>query len=317
LCFLGNQQQQHKMEDPGDLSESSSVRMERELEEVNVGYSKITPLSSSEHNDEEAEESTHHSMSSLHAFDCEIRRMTRDADKILESIRKEVNSSSSDATTKAKTKENSSVSNGGSSSHSFGISKLKSEISSPLANNFVADDDDDMTDELERLDSFTAAIRESLDTKNDDNMPLITSPMNITSLSSVPSAQFTFVPPKNDKALVKPSSTVASNPKEECPLIIPRSSSSSTKSETIISSARTSTAHAKPTYSNTTASSVETSKDASASSLADNLLEQTGSQEYLLLAVTLVWAVVLLLLVHAKYHLLDENGVVRLPLYFA
>lgn len=76
-----------------DYSESSSVRMEREMmrqQEHDHSSSNATPTTAEEEEDHTSNSVMEDSSNnSLAAFDNEIRRMTRDADKILNDIRSE------------------------------------------------------------------------------------------------------------------------------------------------------------------------------------------------------------------------------------
>lgn len=350
-------------DDADDISESSSVRMERELlDDSNGGGGSSTafdaptgpkdPGTLKNRNQSElplavvaavGEDSTTHtgtaaegsSSSSLNEFEREIRRLTRDADKILESIRQEVQGSGTKSKTPTKkstyarkamherpniTKKNKISTGNQSESTEWSPSSVVTTDDDDDGN---YDEDDEMSDEIDRLDSVSAAIRKSLDAKGDTIPTISSSSVNEASangsLSSSPTTTglargATLVTcPTNDATLPNPTPLPALDTSTD-----PTSTGlgcSVAREENNESAVR----ERAETVTTTTPASLAARhhpaipKDAS----AFTEVPSQGSYESVLLAVSVVWALVLFLLVHAKYSLLDENGVVRLPFPFA
>lgn len=142
-------------------------------------------LKTDEHNDD-----TSHS--AFNDFELEIKRLSRDADFILESIRNE-HSTTFDSSVRSKSfgtksfviDEEIRLVNSSSSSSLNDDDESVSNTSS-FDNN--EDDDDDMDGELRRLDLVTATIRESLDVNHDTE--LVESPFAHRQHVSAPSACF-------------------------------------------------------------------------------------------------------------------------------
>ena len=288
------------MEDIDDLSESSSVRMEREMED---DFSADDDDDGShntrdEHNEPVADDSYTNHSSSLNDFHSEIRRMSADADKILESIRHEVNSSSSHSSSsgsrKAKKKKKSSSS--ATSTTTSSISVVPS-TSSPA----VIVDDDTVSDEIERLDSVTAAIiRESLDGTVQPSISTSSPLPEIQAAKTLASSSNS----KNDEMVssLETTSPTTTQSEKSSSVMTPISSASrmtnrNEKKESPSSFGTPTLPMERATTAVTTANPTEqasSSFGAKDLSLLELFFQQTaGNHERLTLVVTVVWVAVL------------------------
>jgi hypothetical protein len=315
-----------------DASESSSVRMERELLEASADN-----LAASVDNDSPAlvnndSTTTHHSLT-LELFDSEILRMSRDADQILDSIRQEVAQSSSSS--RANNRNSSTVRSTETTTTTFQTTeaRLNSVTPIPPLSPAAADDeDDDMMDEEERLDAVTEVIRQSLSVDAADDTGI--APTNDVTVVTTAGTRSTDA----KKQAKHPNNSSKENRKEK-QLGLDDKSQQTTKTGGSLPNVTCAASHPEPTKAATdnkaatanarngssSAPSVATAKDAELkSSSSKSLLEQTNdkvqamvdrNESYLVLMVTFVWALVLLLLVQARYQMLDANGVIRLPIF--
>jgi hypothetical protein len=194
------------------------------------------------------EESEHdYTSSSFQEFHTEIRRMSKDADQLLDSFRQEVL--------------------GQQQQHHRKQNIMKRKAPENTTKTAVTlEDDDSLSDEERRLEEVTAAIRVSLDSKTTDSMDEEISPMHNPGLSTNSPQLEDQVPTTNREHFTFVSAATVSQPNEN-------------KKHN-----RTTTATAK--YSDS---------------------------EFLLLTVTIIWALVAAFLVHTKFYLMDENGRIRIP----
>jgi hypothetical protein len=334
-----------------DVSESSSVRMERELLETsadNLADNDSNAVVVPDNNDSTT---THHSLT-LELFDSEILRMSRDADQILDSIRQEVAQSSPSHSI---SRNSSTVRFISTTTTTFQMADQTSEdrlnsvtpipsggfddraiLSLCPAAAGADDEDDDMMDEVERLDAVSEVIRQSLSVDAaDDITPTITATTVVNTSTDTRSTDA-------KKPSKHPNTSSNEDRKEKLLVVDNRAAMHHSQQNTTSSSLPTVTSAAShpAAVKNATANgkvaivhdrkgfsapTATTTKDAELKSSSSNksLLEQTNVkvqamadryESHLLLMVTLVWALVLLLLVHARYQLLDANGVIQLPM---
>jgi len=251
--------------------------------------------------------------SSFKEFDSEIRRMSQDADKLLDSFRREAGvdeRSNSRGGRNSSTRRDSYSSDndddepvGPTSPHRFLSSRTRSMSTSDFG-------DDSMNDEWDRLEEATAAIRESLDQSDRLTESQIKS-MLLRPDGDDNSAVLSTTPPYT------PPSSLKSN-----------SSSSKKNNNNPPSSGRSSSSRSKNKKKNKQAPSPPPSLFARICAQHDNnqpwmehdfsesstFSESSrssiimGNQEALMLAITVVWAAVVVALVQARYCLLDEDG---------
>ena len=173
-----------------------------------------------------------------------------------------------------------------------------------------------MKDELDRLEEATAVIRESLDqsdrltesqlrallwSPNNNNTEMTTSPSPIRSIHSNPSSQ------KQQQQSTPPffSSSECASPHILTTTTLFSTSDCDSPIETMSTQESTQTP---------TASSSLSFQSSLGSTAPDKFVEPSdlgrgmGASEALLLAVTVVWAAIVVALVQARYCLLDEDG---------
>ena len=253
---------------------------------------------------------------SFQEFDSEIRRMAADADKLIDSFRRE-----------ADLDDVRNRSSGRSTSSSMGSSMLEGH--DPITCTFSEDDDrpgdrdpgrhgafpsdigdDSMNDDLDRLEEATAAIRESLD--RSDRM----------TESQIKLMLWNEESPASSRALSRQNTPLQAGPS--------RKTTTTTTTTFYDNSSRTVKTMQTRATTMLVSSSSHTSKSTSPSSSRQsdgdnddelflfpmddvldpkrNPVQSLGNQEALLLAISVVWAAVVVALVQARYCMLDEDG---------
>jgi hypothetical protein len=314
-----------------DVSESSSVRMERELLETSVHADNLAGVVDSDSHavvgpDNNDSTTTHQSLT-LDLFDSEILRMSRDADHILDSIRQEVAQSSP---SRSNGRSSSDVRSTTTRTATFQSSDQTTEARlnsvtpiPPLSPSAADDEDDDMMDEVERLDAVTEVIRQSLSVDAADTTDPIITATTSTRRADTKKPDHSSNEVRKEKLLVdkaafyhsQQSTTDGSLPTVTSAASHSAATKAATDNKAAIVNAR----------QGSSASAVTTTKNAEIDSSSNkSFLEQTNVkvqavadryESLLVVMVTLVWALVLLLLVHARYQLLDANGVIQLPMF--
>lgn len=234
--------------------------------------------------------------SSFKEFDSEIQRMSQDADKIIDSFRREA---AVDERSRSRGGRNSSADDGD-EPMGFSPSPITPRASIRSTSDYG---DDSMNDEWDRLEEATAAVRESLD-KSDH--------MTESQLKSM-----LLSPDGDDNSAVL--STTTTTPPFTPPSSLnidtnnnPPSSGMSSSSRSKKKKKNEQTPSPLPSLASTLASSNQTQnqqllEDVSERSTFSELTGM-GNQEALMLAITVVWAAVVVALVQARYCLLDEDG---------
>jgi hypothetical protein len=214
-----------------DPDPSSSSHVEGSLAGGNTSEKESDTLEESEHD---------YASSSFQEFHTEIRRMSKDADQLLDSFRQEV----------------------------LGQQHRKNIMIRRKSPKNL-EDDDSFSDEERRLEEVTAAIRVSLDSKTTDSM------------------DNEYISP-----LRNPCLTTNNNQHHDDPTQTTTTTSGKREHFTFVSPSTVS-------YDNRSTTAT---------------IAKHSDFEFLLLTVTIIWAIVAAFLVHAKFYLIDENGRIHFPL---